>query len=73
MPAWKVLIIGVFGCISLALMMATILIPMDKSGSDRWIWLGGLLVATLVVGALFARFLKYAGSSLDTNPNRYRN
>jgi cell division protein FtsW (lipid II flippase) len=72
MPTWKVLIIALLGCISLALVMATILIPMDKQGNDRWIWLGGLLAATLLVGAIFARFLKYAGASLDLSPNRSR-
>jgi hypothetical protein len=73
MSTWKVLIIALLGCISLALVMATILIPMDKQGSDRWIWLGGLLGATLLVGGVFARFLKYAGASLDASPNRSRN
>ena len=72
MPAWKVLIIGILGCISLALVMATILIPMEKQGNDRWIWLGGLLGATLLVGGLFAWFLRYAGASLDMSPNRSR-
>jgi len=70
MPAWKVMLIGLFAAICLVLAMATILIPMDKQGSDRWIWLGGLLTATIVMGGLFARFLKYAGGSLDTSPHR---
>lgn len=73
MPTWKVLMIGLFSCVTLALVMSTILIPMDKQGSQRWIWLGGLLTATLLTGAVFARFLKYAGGSLETNPNRSRN
>jgi cell division protein FtsW (lipid II flippase) len=73
MPAWKVLFIGLCAAICLALAMCTILIPMDKQGNDRWIWLGGLLTATLLTGALFARFLRHAGLSLDASPNRSRN
>ena len=73
MPAWKVMIIGLLGCISLALGLATILIPMEHQGTQRWIWLGGLLAATVFVGGLFALFLRYAGRSLDASPNRSRN
>lgn len=71
MSAWKVLVIGLFGCISLALVISTILVPMEMQGNDRWIWLGGLLTGTLVFGALFARFLRYAGNSMDTSTSRY--
>jgi hypothetical protein len=73
MPAWKVMLIGLLAGICLALAMATILIPMDKEGSDRWIWLGGLLAGTLFTGGLFALFLRHAGHSLDASPNRSRN
>jgi len=71
MSAWKVLVIGLFGCITLALVISTILIPMEIQGNDRWIWLGGLLTGSLAFGALFARFLRYAGNGMDTSPNRH--
>jgi hypothetical protein len=67
------MIIGLLGCVSLALGLATILIPMEHQGNQFWMWLGGLLMATLFVGGLFALFLRYAGRSLDASPNRYRN
>jgi hypothetical protein len=72
MSAWKVLIIGLLAAISLALGLATILIPMEHQGTQRWIWLGGLLTATLFVGGLFTLFLRYAGRGLDASPNRSR-
>jgi hypothetical protein len=73
MPAWKVLLIGLFACICLGLAMATVLIPMTLQGSERWAWLGGLLTATLAAAALFAWFLRHAGLSLDVSPHGRRN
>lgn len=66
MPAWKVLFIGAFACVCLALALSTILVPMEHQGGQRWLWLGGLLTATICAGGLFALFLRHADGSLDT-------
>lgn len=66
MPAWKVLFIGVFACVCLALALATLLVPMAQEGGQKWAWLGGLLVATICAGALFTVFLRHASGYLDT-------
>ena len=68
MPAWKVMLIGLLSCICLALTLATILITLDEKGTDRWIWLTGLLAATVAVGTLLVLFLRHAGASIDTMP-----
>lgn len=61
MPTWKVLLIVVFGCACLALTFATIVVPMTQyAGDNRWLWLAGLLVATIGTGTLFALFLRSA-------------
>ena len=70
MPVWKVLLIGILAALCLALAMATIVITLDQNGSRRWLWLGGLLTATLCSGALLALVLRWAGRSLDLNPHR---
>ena len=68
MPAWKILLIGLLSCVCLGLSLATILVTLDNEGAQRWLWMGGLLAATLGVGALLALFLRHAGGSLDTKP-----
>ena len=61
MPAWKVLFVMVFGFSCLALALSTILVPMSLGENDnRWVWFGGLLVATIVMSTLFTMFLKNA-------------
>ena len=70
MPAWKVLLIGLFACVCLALATATSVVPFSYAGSERWLWLGGLFAATLAAGALFALFLRHASSALDAKPAR---
>lgn len=72
MPVWKVLLVGVLACVCLALAMATFVVPFTYVGNQRWLWLGGLLSATLVTGALFALFLRHASGSLDANPRGAR-
>lgn len=69
MPAWKVLLIGLIACVCLALGLATVLSPMVGEGSNRWLWSGGFLAATLVVGWLFSIFLRHAGASMDVKPS----
>jgi hypothetical protein len=73
MPAWKVLLICLLACVCLALVMATIAVPIAQVGAEKWMWLGGLLTATTVVGALLALFMKHAGGSLDVKPRGGRN
>lgn len=68
MPVWKVLLIGVLACASLGLAMATVAIPIAQVGNERWVWLGGLLAATVVTGTLLALFLRHAGGSLELKP-----
>ncbi len=68
MPAWKVLLVGVLTCSSLGLAMATVAIPIAQEGSQRWLWLGGLLSATAVTGTLLALFLRHASGSLEMKP-----
>jgi hypothetical protein len=65
MPVWKVLLIGTLAALCLALAMATVVITLDQNGGQRWLWLGGLLAATLCSGALLALVLRWAGRSLD--------
>jgi hypothetical protein len=73
MAGWKVLFICVFACVCLALALSTILVPMAHQDGQWWLWLGGLLTATLCVGALFTLFLRHAGRSLDSKPRAGRN
>ena len=70
MPAWKVLFIGAFACVCLALATATVIVPFSYAGSERWLWLGGLFAATLAAGGLFALFLRHASGGLDAKPAR---
>lgn len=59
MPAWKVLFIMLFGLVCLGLAFATILVPLtDYAGPQRWLWFGGLLAGTIVMGSLFAWYLR---------------
>lgn len=58
MPVWKVLFILVFGCICLALALGTIVVPLALDAEEhRWLWFGGLLLASICMGALFALYL----------------
>ena len=68
MAVWKVLLIGLLACTCLALTLATIVIPISQDGAQKWVWLGGLLAATIGTGALLALFLRYADGSLNIKP-----
>jgi antibiotic biosynthesis monooxygenase (ABM) superfamily enzyme len=58
MPVWKVLLVVLMGAICLALGLGTVVVPFSMTvGTDRWIWFGGLLAGTLVMGTLFTLFL----------------
>lgn len=59
MPIWKVFVVVLFGIVCLALTLATLIIPATVAeGTERWIWLAGLLAATLLMGTLFTMFLR---------------
>jgi hypothetical protein len=68
MPAWHVLLIGLLACISLTLAMATIAVPIAQVGAQKWVWLGGLMTATLGSVAVLVLFLRYAGKSFEVKP-----
>jgi len=71
MSAWKVLFIMAFGCVCLALALATVVVPMTVVESwDRWLWLAGLLFATVCMGTLFTLFLQSADRALSGNSRR---
>jgi hypothetical protein len=70
MPAWKVLLVGFFGVLCLALVAAIIVVPFAYTGGQRWGWLGGLVGGLLVVGTLFVLFLRSASRAMDAKPSR---
>jgi hypothetical protein len=70
MPAWKVLLIGAFGCACVALVTTLFIVPFAYDGTERWLWVGGLLAAIALTGTLFILFLKGASRALDVKPRR---
>jgi hypothetical protein len=59
MPAWKILLVMLFAAICFGLTLATIIVPLTLSESEgRWVWFGGLLAGTIVMGTLFTLFLR---------------
>ena len=65
MPAWKVLLIAFMFVLCLSLATATVIVPLNFSGNERWYWFGGLFVATILAGVLFTLFLRHADRSMD--------
>ena len=66
MPVWKVLFILALGGVCLALGLATIVVPMTMVlDNSRWLWLAGLLFATVGMGTLFRLFLNSADRVMD--------
>jgi hypothetical protein len=72
MPAWKVLLIGLLACIFIGRATASVVVPFNYDGNQRWLWLGGLLSATLFMGVLLALFLRHAGGAMDAKPRGAR-
>jgi hypothetical protein len=61
MPAWKVLLVVVFGIACFALALSTIVVPITLSEEQgRWPWFAGLFAGTAAVGTLFTVFLRHA-------------
>ena len=59
MAAWKVLVVVLFATICFALAMATIVVPITLTDEqNRWVWFGGFLAGTIVMGTLFTLFLR---------------
>jgi hypothetical protein len=71
MPAWKVLFVTAFGLVCLGLALATIIVPLSLIETwHRWLWLVGLLFATVCMGTLFTLFLKISDRTLSRNNRR---
>jgi hypothetical protein len=57
MLIWKVFLIVMLFCLCLA--CSVIVFPMPLTAAEhRWLWLAGLLIATIGMGALFTLFLR---------------
>jgi len=68
MPAWKTLLIVVFGLACLTTGVATIIVPLSMVvDNTRWAWLAGLLAASVVMCWLFRAFLNRADRALATS------
>jgi hypothetical protein len=65
MPAWKVLLVGFFAVLCVALVTAMMIVMSALEGNEMWGWLGGLGVGTIVTITLFVIFLKSASKSLE--------
>ena len=65
MATWKVLFIALLALICFGLALATLIVPMTlTAGPERWMWLGGLLLATVVMITLFSLFLRRASVAM---------
>ena len=65
MPSWKVLFTVTLFVACLGLAFATLIVPITiVTGSERWLWLAGLLVATVFMGTLFSLFLRKASVAM---------
>lgn len=59
MPLWRVLAILFLAMVCLITAFATVVVPMTEAAADsKWLWMIGLLIATIVMGFLFTLFLK---------------
>jgi O-antigen/teichoic acid export membrane protein len=71
MSDWKVLLIAVLGFICLGLAIATIVVPLALDEKDsKWLWFGGLLVATVGMGTLFTLFLRRSDRTFVRDSSR---
>jgi hypothetical protein len=66
MPAWKVLLVLLFAILCMGMVTATVIVPLNYSGNERWAWLGGLAVGSILMIGLFVLFLRYADRTMDT-------
>lgn len=59
MPAWKVLLVLVLGLTCFGLAISTIVVPLSMPEDPyKWAWCGGFFAGTVVMGSLFAMFLR---------------
>jgi len=59
MAAWKVLFILLFACACFALVIATLVVTLAlEANQDKWLWFGGLLVASICTSTLFSLYLR---------------
>jgi hypothetical protein len=71
MSVWKVLFIMVFAFVCLGLALATVIVPLSLVETGyRWLWLAGLLLATVGMGTLFTLFLQSADRAFSRNSRR---
>lgn len=64
MPAWKVIVVLVFGVLCLALGSATLVFPLTDRVPYHWLWELALFVGTCVVGGVFVLFLRSASRGM---------
>jgi hypothetical protein len=71
MPVWKILVIMLLAILSLALALGAIIVPMTLvEDNSRWLWLAGLIVATICMGTLLRLFLNSADRAFDQDRRR---
>jgi hypothetical protein len=71
MPVWKILLMLLLAIVCLALALGTIIVPMTLvEDNSRWLWLAGLLVATICAGTLLRLFLNSADRAFDRDSRR---
>lgn len=65
MSDWKVLFIALFALTCLALVIATIVVPLALTAEDhKWLWFAGLLLASIGMSTLFTLYLRSADRAL---------
>jgi hypothetical protein len=61
MSNWKVLFIMLLAAVCFSLAGATLVVPLARKGDEyRWVWFGGLLFGTVLLGTLFTAYLRIA-------------
>ena len=65
MPIWKVFLIVMLFVLCLCLAFSVIVVPMSLTAAEhRWLWLAGLLFATIGMGSLFTLFLRRTSTQM---------
>jgi hypothetical protein len=59
MATWKVLFIMLFAGVCFGLVIATLVVTLAlEADQHKWLWFGGLLVASICMSTLFALYLR---------------